>query len=160
MIFLPISATMMRQAPHPVVRWAVHETVKLQYWMCFYCPGAPPPWCEQCLKQPKFNNARAFTVLNIVAREFFLPNLVISQVSGEWNIQTAKVQQRTCHYCAGRAHVLVQQKTAGWLADRCANDSRESRCECNFFAKFCCRGEVSDTWKKPKFNNARAIVLA
>jgi len=57
--------------------------------------------------------------------------LLLSRCSSAlmWAVpQIAKVQQCTRLYCLGTA-----KKTAGRLADRCANDSRDSRCECRFF---------------------------
>jgi len=116
--------------------------------------------------------------------------VVISQVSGAWNSHTDKVQQCTYHCgslrqrlsscapgvnffskfcCRGEVsgtwkghsstmHVPLlsyESKTAGRLVDRCANDSRAAPRR-EFFAKFCCRGEGSGTWK---FSNARAIIF-
>jgi len=54
--------------------------------------------------------------------------------------QTTKVQQCMCHYCPRRAKQL---------GDLCGPlRQRLSSCTATwFFAKFCCRGEVSGTWK-------------
>jgi len=94
-----------RQVSHPVVRWAVRE---LHHWMCHRCPCAPPSWGKQCLKQPKFSNARAIIVLNIVLAE-----------QNSW---------ATC----GSLRQRLSSFTTTWIC----------------FGKFCCRGEVSGTWKR------------
>jgi len=94
-----------RQVSHPVVKWAVLE---LHHWMCHRCPCAPPSWGKQCLKQPKFSNARAIIVLNIVLAE-----------QNSW---------ATC----GSLRQRLSSFTTTWIC----------------FGKFCCRGEVSGTWKR------------
>jgi len=92
----------------------------------------------------------------------FLPNFAAVVT---WAVrEKAKVQQRRCHYlpivrymwCVKQPNrhsstihsplLSYESKTAGRLVDRCANDSRAAP-PTWFFAKFCCRGDVSGTWK-------------
>jgi len=109
----------------------------------------------------------------------FLPNFIISQVSGACYIQTAKPQQFMCHYCPTREKHLGDL----WIA--------APTFPTRFFSKFCCSGEVSGTWKsqqctcrycaspakkmgdllsisklavretakRPQFNNERAVIV-
>jgi len=99
------------------------------------------------MKKPNFNNPRAIIVLaeqnswatcgslrqrltsSAPAWIFFSPNIVIPQLSGAWNIQTAKVQQCTCHYCPTRSRHLGDL----WIA---APTTQERRHGVNFLQKY------------------------
>jgi len=121
-----------------------------------------PSWGKWCVKQSKLNTEHqwpeALTQWTDIAQN------VIDQAVGQnssfdkrkliliilltrctsvvsWAVpQTAKVQQRTCHYCPMSAKQLGDL----WNA---APTTLELRPDENLFAKFCCHGEVSDKWK-------------
>jgi len=164
------------------VRYVLRETVKVEHWTPVTWSGASlTQWkniSEHCANGSRAAPRREFfwqillplsSYESKAAGRVFLANfavlvkyasfykrrLILIILSSRfasvvrWAVpQTAKVQQRTCHYCPTRAKQLGDLWTAA-----------PTILDVNFFGKFCCRGEVSGTWKKPKFNNAGAIIF-
>jgi len=162
----------------------MRETARVQHWMCHCRSGALPSWSEQCLKQQKFNNARAIIVLvghktagrladrwandsRDSRREFFMANFAAVV---RWAVrEKAKVQERMCHYLpvvrsVVRETVKIEHWTpvtwSGASLTQWTNISQNVIDEAvNYFRQILLPWWGERYVKKPEFNNARAIIV-
>jgi len=110
-----------------VVRWAVPQTAKVRQRTCHYCPTRAKQLGDFWIVTPTTHKQR--------------PGVIFCQIlsSRKLAVRVTSKQQNLNNSCA----IIILREKNIWVT--CGSLRQHFRRE--FFSKFCCRGEVSGTWK-------------